>query len=301
MKIALRSGCGTAAPGNAVSMSSSVRRSAIVLAVVALVVAGVAAAESFRSGRDLDEQFPSAALAGPAHALVVLPPGYSTSGLRYPVVYFLHGLPAGPSAYRASGWLERALEQAGPAILVEPQGAKSGDTDPEYLDWGAGRNWETYVTVELPRYIDRHFRTIANRRGRAIVGLSAGGYGAAALGLGHLDLFSVVESWSGYFHPTDPTGAKPLAAAPAANVHNLIGRLRKSQRNWPTFFAFYVGRGDARFRAENLQLHRELVAARVPHVFELYEGGHRTSVWEAHAPGWLALALDRLARPQHVP
>jgi len=253
------------------------------------------------SARQVDEQFASAALQGRMHALVVLPADYATSGKRYPVVYFLHGLPAGADAYAQSRWLGRALQGLHrDAILVEPQGARPGDTDPEYLDWGAGRNWETYVTVELPRYIDRHFRTIANRRGRAIVGLSAGGYGAAALGLGHLDLFSVVESWSGYFHPTDPTGAKPLAATPAANVHNLIGRLRKSQRRWPTFFAFYVGRGDARFRAENLQLHRELVAARVPHVFELYEGGHRTSVWEAHAPGWLALALDRLEHPQHV-
>ncbi|HEY5295711.1 MAG TPA: alpha/beta hydrolase-fold protein [Gaiellaceae bacterium] len=281
-------------------MSSNVRRYVLVLAVVALVFAGFAAATGLRSGRDVDEQFPSAALAGQAHALVVLPPGYATSRLRYPVVYFLHGLPAGPSSYRASGWLERALEQAGPAILVEPQGARSGDTDPEYLNWGTGRNWETYVTRELPHYVDSHFRTIATRRGRAIVGLSAGGYGAAALGLGHLDLFSVVESWSGYFHPTDPTGTKAVAATPSANVHNLIGLLRASQKKWRTFFAFYVGQGDARFRAENLTLHRELVAAGVPHVFELYDGGHRTSVWEAHAPGWLGMALDRLAHPQHV-
>ncbi|HEY5294722.1 MAG TPA: alpha/beta hydrolase-fold protein [Gaiellaceae bacterium] len=273
-------------------------RSALTVLLVALVFVSLAAARSGRSGRDLDEQFPSVALAGQAHALVVLPPGYATSGLRYPVVYFLHGLPAGPSAYRASGWLERALEQAGPAILVEPQGARLGDSDPEYLDWGDGRNWETYVTHELPQYIDSHFRTVANRRGRAIVGLSAGGYGAAVLGLGHLDLFSAVESWSGYFHPTDPTGTKALALGPETNVHNLIGRLRLSERRSPTFFAFYVGRGDARFRAENLQLHRELVAAGVPHVFELYSGGHRTSVWEAHAPGWLSMALARLARPQ---
>ncbi|MGH3001288.1 MAG: alpha/beta hydrolase [Gaiellaceae bacterium] len=274
------------------------RRYVLAAAVLALVFAGLAAARTLTQTRDVDEQFPSAALAGPAHALVVLPPGYAHSNLRYPVVYFLHGLPAGPDAYRESGWLEQAIERAGPAILVEPQGARLGDSDPEYLNWGEGRNWETYVTRELPRYIDRHFRTIADRNGRAIVGLSAGGYGAAVLGLSHLDLFSVVESWSGYFHPTDPTGTKPLARGPAANVHRLIGTLRNSERRRPTFFAFYVGRGDARFRAENLQLHRELVAAGVSHVFEVYRGGHRTSVWEAHAPGWLAMALDHLAAPR---
>lgn len=278
-------------------MRLHLHRNTVVLVVVALVFAGLAAATGLRSGRDVDEQFPSAALAGQAHALVVLPAGYATSGLRYPVVYFLHGLPAGPSSYRASGWLEDALELAGPAILVEPQGARHGDTDPEYLDWGKGRNWETYVTRELPRYIDSHFRTIANRRGRAIVGLSAGGYGAAALGLGHLDLFSVVESWSGYFHPTDPTGTKAVAAPPSANVHNLIGRLRASQKKWPTFFAFYVGRGDARFRAENERFSRELAAAGVRHVFQVYAGGHSTALWERQAPHWLRLALAHLDAP----
>jgi putative tributyrin esterase len=278
-------------------MRSSSRRYLFAAALAALVFAGLAAAHSLTQSRDVDEQFPSAALAGPAHALVVLPPGYAQSRLRYPVVYFLHGLPAAPDSYRGNGWLERAIEKAGPAILVEPQGARLGDSDPEYLNWGSGRNWESYVTRELPHYVDRHFRTIANRRGRAIVGLSAGGYGAAVLGLGHLGLFSVVESWSGYFHPTDPTGTQALDRGPAANVHRLIGALRKSRRARPTFFAFYVGRGDARFRAENLRLHRELVAAGVPHVFEVYRGGHRTSVWEAHAPGWLAMALGRLAKP----
>jgi S-formylglutathione hydrolase FrmB len=78
--------------------------------------------------------------------------------------------------------------------------------------------------VELPAYVDGHYRTIANRAGRAIVGLSAGGYGAADIGLGHPSAFSVVESWSGYFEPTDPSGTQALdlgsvAANRAASVH----------------------------------------------------------------------------------
>jgi enterochelin esterase-like enzyme len=57
-----------------------------------------------------------------------------------------------------------------------------------------------------------------------------------------------------------------------------------------------VGRGDARFRAENEQFDRELDAARVPHVFRVYAGGHEQSMWSAHAKAWLALAVDHLAR-----
>ncbi|HVU76518.1 MAG TPA: alpha/beta hydrolase-fold protein [Gaiellaceae bacterium] len=270
----------------------------VVLVLAALACAAGAAASLLSSKAvTIDERVPSEALAAQVHALVILPPGYRTSGLRYPVVYFLHGLPASAEAYREAGWVETALERAGPAILVEPQGARPGDTDPEYLNWGSGRGWETFVSEELVRYVDRHFRTIRSRRARAIVGLSAGGYGATILGLHHLGSFSAIESWSGYFHPTNPSGTAPLPRGPRANAHTLVAQLRADERTRPTFFAFYVGRGDARFRAENEQFSRELTAAGVRHVFELYAGGHSTALWERQAPHWLGLALAHLDAP----
>lgn len=268
----------------------------LALAVVtALAAAAVAVA---RQNAGLDEPIRSVALGGKVHALVVLPRDYASSGKHYPVVYFLHGLPAGPAAYRSFGWLEDAFADVGGAILVVPQGARVGDTDPEYRDWGAGRNWETYIARELPAYVDARFRTIASRRGRALMGLSAGGYGAAAIGLANLDRFSVVESWSGYFHPTDPTGTKAIAAGPHSDVHALLARLQADERRRPTFLGFYVGRGDARFRAENEQLNRELNAARIPHAFNEYPGGHETALWQAHAVDWLRLGLAHLRGPR---
>jgi enterochelin esterase-like enzyme len=74
-----------------------------------------------------------------------------------------------------------------------------------------------------------------------------------------------------------------------------VHSLRKAFRRRPTFFAFYVGLGDSRFRAENRRLHRELAAAGVPHVFELYPGGHEQTLWTSHATAWLRLALAHLA------
>jgi enterochelin esterase-like enzyme len=59
-----------------------------------------------------------------------------------------------------------------------------------------------------------------------------------------------------------------------------------------------VGRGDSRFRAENRLFDRELTAARVPHLFRLYPGGHEQAVWTAHAKAWLAVAVDHLAKPR---
>ena len=108
----------------------------------------------------------------------------------------------------------------------------------------------------------------------------------------------MIESWSGYFHPTDPTGATALARGPETYAHTLISSLRTDERRRPTFFAFYVGRGDARFRAENVRFAQELTAADVPHVFQVYGGGHSQALWEREAPEWLRMALRHLRAPQ---
>lgn len=264
-----------------------------------MAAAAAATGALLGTSRDLDERIVSVALGGEVHARVILPPGYDDDPhVRYPVVYFLHGLPATSATYRGNSWLIDALETAGRAILVLPQGARDDDTDPEYLDWGEGRNWATYVSSELPRYVDAHFRTIPDRAGRAIVGLSAGGYGAAQIGFNNLSRYSVIESWSGYFHPTDPSGLHALHRGPNANVHMLIPSLAADLKRRPTFLAFYVGSRDTRFRAENVEFDHELTTAHVPHDFDVYPGGHTTRLWRAHAVRWLQLALAHLASPR---
>jgi S-formylglutathione hydrolase FrmB len=280
-------------------MRTGVRTVAVV--AVGAVLLGTHSAGARTVQPDVDTSFASRALAGRVRVAVVLPPGYRTSGLRYPVVYFLHGLPASGNGYRSVGLAAEALRRLERrTILVEPQGARDSDTDAEYLDRGLGRRWETAIARELPRFVDARFRTIATRRGRALVGVSAGGYGAVTLALHHLDAFSVVESWGGYFHPTDPSGHHALdlgsrAANRRASAHTLVPRLRTAFRARPTFLAFYVGKADARFRAENVRLHAELRSARVPHLFRLYPGGHEEQVWSAHARFWLSLAVAHLA------
>jgi enterochelin esterase-like enzyme len=271
-----------------------VRRFAILL-VLASCAAGIWVGVGEGRVLTVDAEVSSVALGGKMHALVVLPPGYATSHRRYPVVYFLHGLPADSSTYRSNGWLTQVVGRTGSFILVEPQGARDDDTDPEYLDWGDGRDWSTYLTRELPHYVDTHFRTIASRDGRAIIGLSAGGYGAAMLGLNNLGEFAAIESWSGYFHATDPTGKLAIPAPSSANVHTLISSLAADEKRRSTFVGFYVGASDPIFVAENEQFNRELAAAAIPHAFAVYPGGHETKLWAAHAVVWLRMALNHLS------
>ncbi|HEY5429423.1 MAG TPA: alpha/beta hydrolase-fold protein, partial [Solirubrobacteraceae bacterium] len=74
----------------------------------------------------------SPALDGTLPAEVYLPAGYTTAGARYPVVYFLHGLPASPTSYTENAFVATALAAAHrPAIVVAPQGARDVDSDRE--------------------------------------------------------------------------------------------------------------------------------------------------------------------------
>lgn len=284
------------------------RRSLAALFALVLLTAAAIGGISLATGRSagewppaVDVGFGSAALHDEIGLRIYLPPDYTTTTKRYPVIYFLHGLPASSVAYRNTDFLRRAMAVLGrDAIIVAVQGARDGEPDTEYLDSGRGRNWETAVAVEVPRFVDGRFRTIPDRRGRAIVGVSAGGYGAMLIGLHHLGQFSAIESWSGYFHPTDPTGSVGLdLGSPTKNerasAHSFIAGLRQTFARNATFLAFYVGMDDRRFRAENEQLDRELAAAYVPHLFRIFAGAHVQSLWTRRAPAWLGLALDHLA------
>src|SRR5262249_26223135 len=229
---------------------------------------------------------------------------------RYPVIYFLHGLPASPDAYKGIGALGGSLAKTGrEAIVVGAQGAREGDTDPEWHDWGRRRNWETATESELVRFIDAHYRTIPTRDGRAIVGISGGGYGAMLIGIHHPDTYSVVEAWSGYFHATDPKGEKPLdlggpLATEKGSAHFYAKNATAYRRSLdshdkpykPLAVGFYIGTRDRLFLEENKLFDQELTAAGIPHVFRIYPGAHTHSFWAQHEDEWLAAAADELEK-----
>jgi len=235
-------------------------------------------------------------------AVVYLPGGYGAGRTRYPVLYFLHGLPAAPTSYEGYGFVPAAVARSGhSAIVVAPQGARNAGDDREYLNWGRTEDWPLAISRDLPRCIDSRFRTIATRRGRALIGLSAGGFGAFNIGLRHLRTYSAIESWSGYFAATDPAGLHVLdLGSGRANRKARVPRDqdlddRVAQR--PTFLGFYVGRQDDRFYKANLALNDAFSAEHVAHVFRVYQGGHSSSLWIGEAALWVGMALDRLALP----
>lgn len=131
-------------------------------------------------------------------ACVYLPAGYDRSGFDYPVVYLLHGGGGDQADWVTFGAVEEILDasvEADPAnavIAVMPDG-RSG----QWYDYEDGSFLvETYVLDHLIPYVDARYRTIADRTGRSIAGLSNGGYGAVHLAAKRPDMFSVAGGMS---------------------------------------------------------------------------------------------------------
>jgi enterochelin esterase-like enzyme len=132
---------------------------------------------------------------------VYLPPSYQLQpNRRYPVVYTLHGY--GLHAEQWVGFANFAsLEKdiaAGTAkemILVSAD-AYTLENGSFYSISATTGDWETFVAVELVGYVDSHYRTLANRASRGLMGHSMGGYGTLRLGMKHPEVFSSLFSMS---------------------------------------------------------------------------------------------------------
>jgi len=204
---------------------------------------------------------------------VYLPPGYAQHpARRYPVLYLLHGVPGRPGAFLQTvrmGVVEDelvALHRARPAILVMPFGSTGSFTDKEWAN-GIRKNegWATFVSRDLVHAVDSRYRTIASQDGRAIGGLSEGGYGAINIAVQHPREFKLVESWSGY-EQADPIraifgkdAARIAANSPAVTIPDVALTLRARRvRFW-----FYTGTEDTHFRAQNVAFASELSSLRI--------------------------------------
>ncbi|HVA90465.1 MAG TPA: alpha/beta hydrolase family protein [Chloroflexota bacterium] len=134
----------------------------------------------------------SSALHADSRVNILLPVDYARSRRRYPVLYLLHGFTNSYASWAADTDLIH-FARSFPMIIVMPDGG-----DGWYVnDANGGPRWEDYHIHQLIPYIDHQYRTIANRSGRAIAGLSMGGFGALSYAARHPDLFSAAASFSG--------------------------------------------------------------------------------------------------------
>jgi enterochelin esterase family protein len=137
---------------------------------------------------------------------IYLPPSYDQSSRRYPLVIFLPGFTGtGLQLLNRSAWqlpLDRRLEalfESGNAreciVLLPDCFTRYGGS--QYVDSPAIGRYATYVSDELPAFLDSGFRTIPRREARAVIGKSSGGYGALQLAMRRPDIFGAVGSHAG--------------------------------------------------------------------------------------------------------
>jgi S-formylglutathione hydrolase FrmB len=152
----------------------------------------------------------------PSTAYVYLPPGYddrANACRRYPVVYLLHGFPGSPIDWFRAAEVQKTMDAmlarhlVQPMILVAPDASGGWLHDSEMLNQVGGPQVESYLVGPVVHAVDARFRTVATRAGRAIGGVSSGGYGALNLGLRHQNEYSVILSLMPYGNPGGVTRA----------------------------------------------------------------------------------------------
>jgi enterochelin esterase-like enzyme len=237
------------------------------------------------------------------HAMVYLPPDYEAQPKkRYPVLYLQHG-----GGEDETGWIRQgranfildnliAAGEAKPMIVVMAYGyarragapvqAPSGPGSPQFAQVfnEMAKTFEDEVTQVLIPFVDRTYRTLANRDNRAMAGLSMGGFQTFHITLKHLDLFSHIGGFSGAAgllddrkpdFKTDFNGAFADAAAFNKKVHVL-----------------YVGVGTAeaeRFTTRIRGFHNALAEAGIEHVYWESPGtDHEWQTWRRNLKDFAA-------------
>jgi enterochelin esterase-like enzyme len=222
---------------------------------------------------------------------VYVPPDYDQArNRRYPVLYLLHGFANDHHSWhrygRANDILDNliAKKAIAPFIVVMPLGYGgahvNGDGNgiaPEGTGTFRGDPalYERDLLEDIVPMIDRKYRTIADRKHRAIVGFSMGGGQAGRYGLRHLETFSTVGIMSaglGGGGAAAATGADPVAAlaADAAGANKQIDLL------W-----IACGKEDAAMKGA-AALHDALAKAGIEHTFLETEGAHHWRVWRRY-------------------
>jgi S-formylglutathione hydrolase FrmB len=159
--------------------------------------------------------------------LVVLPPSYATSPTRrYPVIYALHGYSIGAAQWikeiHVPQTVEGAFAEGAREMIVVFPDSKTVHNGSMYSSSVTTGDFETFISRDLVRYVDSHFRTLANRESRGLVGHSMGGYGATRIGLKHPDVFGALYIMSPCcLAPRDPKQFDVTTEAALAGVNTL--------------------------------------------------------------------------------
>lgn len=190
---------------------------------------------------------------------VYTPAGYETSGKRYPVFYLLHGMGGDEEAWIALGRTSQILDnliaqgKAKPMIVVMTNGNAAQEAAPGESSLGfAAPNMNMPKTMEgsfetafpdVVKFIDKTYRTVKSKQGRAIAGLSMGGYHSLHISKQYPDMFNYVGLFSAAIMP-NKDAKSPI-------YDDFDAKLKTQFAKKPALYWIAIGNKDFLYQANN--------------------------------------------------
>ena len=214
-------------------------------------------------------------IAGATAYRIYRPPCYEQDSRLYPTLYLLPG-----NIHSDAIWDELGIDEAAdaailahsipPLLIVMPNGGAIANNTS-----GGPNSYEALILDELIPFVEATYCAWPDAGGRAIGGLSRGGYWALEIAFRYPDRFASV---GGHSPALLDTQAGPDLNPQHTGLNNDLGDLR---------VYFDIGRDD--YLIANVQrLHEEMAAAGVAHTWVLNDGRHENAYWSAHLAGYLA-------------
>lgn len=216
----------------------------------------------------------------------------------FPVLYLLHGLSDDHTVWTRRTSIERYVEGL-PLMVVMPTTDRGWYTDSGSCPTAA---YETFITRDLIGFVDRAFNTRKSRVGRALAGLSMGGYGAFKLALKHPDLFCAAASLSGALVIGERYN---VSEERDAEMHLVFGdRIPESEdipiiverADRPTLPALWIDCGTEDFLLDqNRRMHEHLNSLGIAHHYSEHPGAHTWDYWDARIQEALPFLRDAMS------
>jgi putative tributyrin esterase len=253
-----------------------------------------------------DGSFHSAALKRDVKYRIYLPHGYPASVKRYPALYLLHGLYGDYRNWDTMTHLGRYMT-GHEWIVVMPDAGNSWYVNSVSQ---ADDRFEDYIASDLIHEIDRKYRTVKERQGRAIAGLSMGGYGAMKLALKYPGQYIFAGSLSGAFDAAGDLAAQVAeyhdqlvkvmgeADNPAREPNDVLALLKKADPEHVPYLYVACGSGD-RFLKINRAFVSELSGRKISYEYHETAGSHDWQYWDRAVQPMLSALQSQLNSPGH--
>ncbi|MES3018755.1 MAG: alpha/beta hydrolase-fold protein [Bacteroidota bacterium] len=234
---------------------------------------------------------------------VYLPPDYETSQRSYPVLYLLHGSGGDQGNWIDYGDVQTIADnainssKATPMIIVMPDATtgRSGYFNNIKGDW----NYEDFFFQELIPHIEKKYRVKAQKRSRAISGLSMGGGGTFMYALHRPEMFSAAYPISASVGALTFEAAKARFTRDNVNLpdsalqiyyskHNAISLINDMPEAQKKAVKWFIDCGDDDGLDEgNFLAHMAMRKKEIPHEFRIFNGGHNWTYWRTALPNVL--------------